>query len=174
MNELEDLHGRLDELAKSLKPHHLKFAIGILEHGQVTKAYVDAGFSEKSAGKNAYHTYNKIAGIREYVLTAQLMASRNSQANLDYNENVWLADILEARDIALGRKEAPVMFFGESKMVKAIHLSTFAKLSEQLGKKLGIFKETLDLNAKGVMKQIPADADPQAAAQAYQDLIRCG
>lgn len=172
MSEVEELRGRLEEIAKSLKPNHLNFAIGFAKTGNITQAFIDAGYSKKTAAQNAYLTYHKYPLIKEYVMTSKLIAALTAQVEVEYNEKVWLQDILEARDMALGRKSMSILFFGETKEVISVHLSAFTKISEQLGKKLGLFKETLNVNAKAVVAVIPADADPQTAAQMYQDMIR--
>lgn len=172
----EELQQRLEAIALQLNPRQLKFAIELARGDDQTKeqCYIAAGFAEKGALANSHKLWQRNPSIREYVSVSKQLAVGVAQKELEYDEQAWLADVLGAVEMALGRKEVAVVCFGEEKLVKQTNLGAFAKLSEQLGKRLALFKDRLELDTKDVPKSISADADPQKAAETYQQIMQGG
>ena len=175
----EEKEHKAQSLAKKLRPQHLIFANNILAGMLQDVAYSDAGYSPKYASTASSRLLANNKNVSLYIELSLSIAVEKASNVLQYNEEQWLADILEAVDMSLGRKEMVTQMpvDGGKKVeinFKEVNLPAFARLSEQLGKKLILFteKKLIEGGLGLVTKSIPSDMPAAEAAAIYQEMIR--
>jgi len=176
---IEEKEKEIQRLAGTLSEQHLLVGNNILAGMCQSEAYRKAGYKTKNPDQMASRLLEKNKNLRQYIDLSKEIAVEKASKVLQYNEEQWLADILEAVDMSLGRKEMVTQMpvDGNKKVeinFKEVNLQAFARLSEQLGKKLILFteKKLIEGGLGLVTKSIPSDMPAAEAAAIYQEMIR--
>lgn len=85
-DDLKQLKTELAELAASMKPMHLMFAVGIAEGKSQEQAYIDAGGASKTPRNSATVLIQTNSNIQKYIETAKLIASKVATDGLEITE----------------------------------------------------------------------------------------
>ena len=174
---VEEKQKEINRLAGLLRDQHLLFGNNILDGMIQAEAYTKAGYTSKTPCHGASNLLIKNTNLRKYIDLSREVAIEKAADDLKYGEEQWLRDILGAVDMSLGREGMVIQFLDEGeireKKIKTVNLQSFARLSEQLGKKLALFTENrnleggLGLITKNIDKNMPA----AEAAAIYQEMI---
>jgi phage terminase small subunit len=138
-----------------------------------TQAAIRAGYSARCARQAGPENMKKPAVAARI---AELQAERAQRIEITAEQT--LADLREAADIALGRKEYPktVIVDGEphTVMIKNVNLAAAARALELLGRHQGLFNDKLQIQHSGLDSLLEAIAEVASSTPAGRIKARVG
>jgi hypothetical protein len=105
MGKIEELKQNLQDLAKGMKPMHLKMAESLAKGNKNAQAYIDAGGKSKDPIKQGSEMVINNPDISRFVELSNSIAAMEAQKAVSFTAEDWLRHAIEVLEYSKGDKE---------------------------------------------------------------------